>query len=155
MELIKELEKIITPILNDHNVILSELKFRNEEGMKVLQVAIMYEDGIMNIDTCATVSEGISVILDESDLINSEYYLEVCSAGAERPLTNEQQLQKALGNYIYVSFKESIEQLDEVYGYLTAVSETNLVVEYMKKTAKKTLQIPRDRIKSIRLAIKI
>jgi len=155
MELIKELEEIINPILTSHQVLLSELKFRNEEGMKVLQVAIMHEDGSMDIDTCAIVSESVSVVLDQSDLITTEYYLEVCSAGAERPLINEVQLTKAIDNYVYVVFKETIEQINDVYGYLKEVNETDFVVEYMKKTAKKTLQIPRGKVKSIRLAIKI
>ena len=62
----------------------------------------MRKDGSMDIDTCAAMSEKISEKLDEVDMIASEYFLEVCSPGAERELKDETQIRDALDEYVYV-----------------------------------------------------
>ncbi|MDD6467128.1 MAG: ribosome maturation factor RimP [Erysipelotrichaceae bacterium] len=156
MELLQQIETWIQPALEQHKVELVSLEFRKEDGMKILQVAIMHEDGSMDLDTCADVSEAISTILDlHEDSIEGEYYLEVCSAGAERELKNDQQIRAALDKYVYVSFFEPIQQMEDVVGYLKGVEDDVITVQYMQKTAKRFISIPKSNIKKIRLSVKI
>ena len=54
-----------------------------------LRVYIDTPSGGIDIEQCAQVSEKLSEILDEVDPINENYFLEVSSPGAERPLKKE------------------------------------------------------------------
>ena len=66
-----------------------------EEGIKVLSVTFEEEDGVKNLmiiidkmpyvdlDTCVLATHIINPILDEADLIEESYVLNVCSKGVE------------------------------------------------------------------------
>lgn len=150
-----KLKEVITEVTNANDVILYDVIWTQEEQMKILQVSILNQDGKMDIDTCAKVSGDISEKLDLLDLIEHEYYLEVCSPGAERELRSIEEIQAASGEYIYVKLKDPKAGLDEVYGYLKAVSDDHIEVEYFIKAVKKKVSIDVDNIRFIRLAVKI
>ena len=84
MENTKNIETVIEPILQKMNLRIYEIGWHKENQMTILRVALMKDDGTIDIDTCAAVSEQISEVLDERDLIAHEYFLEVCSPGSER-----------------------------------------------------------------------
>ena len=115
----------------------------------------MHADGSMDIDTCAIVSEGISALLDESDFISHEYFLEVCSPGAERELRTPQEIAAAVGEYVFVKLKDPKAGMDSVKGTMTAYDEDGIVVEYMAKAVKKKITIDPENIALIRLSVKI
>ena len=98
-------------------------------------------------------SERLSEKLDENDPIEQNYYLEVSSPGAERPLKKQQDFEKAIGKYIYVKTYEPVKDLKEFYGYLRAYTETELEIEIRIKTRKLTIQIEIEKIAQARLAI--
>ena len=79
MDQISQIRTMIQPVLEQNACSLYDLRWVQDGKMRVLQVSIMHADGSMDIDTCAIVSEGISALLDESDFISHEYFLEVCS----------------------------------------------------------------------------
>ena len=67
----------------------------SEENIKVLSVEFIEDDGVMNLmiiidkmpyvdlDTCVKATHIINPILDEADLIEDSYVLNVCSKGVE------------------------------------------------------------------------
>lgn len=154
MDVCKDIERMIAPILQRHEVQLYSISFRKENGMRVLQIAIMYDDGTMDLDTCAAVSEEISACLDETDPIDEEYYLEVCSVGAERPLTNDDQIHNALGQYVHVDLKQPVKGNTQWEGYLKDDANGELVMEYMDKAVRRTIILAKEDIQAIRLAVK-
>ena len=109
----------------------------------------------MDIDTCAAQSEKISAMLDELDLISSEYFLEVCSPGAERELKSEDQIKDAIGEFVYVKLKNPKAGMDEIKGTLTAFENHTVYLDYMAKAVKKKAEIEMDNIALIRLSVKI
>ena len=152
-----ELEKIallIQPILEKHQVKLYEVVWSKLDNNKVLQIAIMKNDGSMDLDICQSVSEDISQLLDEDETLQ-QYYLEICSPGAERKLRNLQEVTDAINSYIYVKLLNAKEGMDEVTGTLLAVNNEIVTVEYMNKTRKKSIDIDYQNIKLIRLAVKL
>ncbi len=156
MEQLSIIQGWLEPVFEKHNVQLYSLQFNKEMGMNILQVAITNESDSIDLDICADVSEDISTILDaHEDVIDGEYYLEVCSAGAERELMNDQQIEESIEKYVYVSFKKNIGDMEDVTGYLKEANAENVTVEYMNKTVRKRLSIAKDNIKKIRLAVKI
>lgn len=155
MSQISLLKEKIEAEISNQDVILYDVKWVQEGKMRILQVSIMREDGTMDIDTCAEMSSLIGDMLDREDLISSEYYLEVCSPGAERELRSEEEIIKAVNEYIYIKFKNPKEGMDEIKGYLREVKEDGYLVEYMDKAVKRKKVIDKDNVALIRLSVLI
>ncbi|EKW98758.1 ribosome maturation factor RimP [Ligilactobacillus saerimneri] len=149
--------EMVNPILAEHHFDLFDIEFVKEGKSWYLRVYIDKPGGI-NIEECALVSDQLSEKLDncDPDPIPQAYYLEVSSPGAERPLKREQDYQQALANqeYINVSLYQQIAGKKVYEGNLIALDDEHLVLEYMDKTRKKTVDIPRKQVAKARLAIK-
>lgn len=154
MNQISQLKTKIEAVIQD-DIVLYDVKWTQDGKMKILQVSIMRQDGSMDIDTCADVSMQISQMLDEEDMISFEYYLEVCSPGAERELRNEKEILDALNEYVYIKFKNPKDGMDDIKGYLKEVNEEMLLIEYMDKAVKRKKEVAKDNIALIRLSVKI
>ena len=155
MSQVAQLKERIGSIIENDGLILYDVEWVQEGKMKILRVSIMKADGTMDIDVCAEESAKISEMLDVEDLISSEYYLEVCSPGAERILRDEAEVAKALNEYVYIKFKNPKEGLDEIKGYLKEIQVDGYLIEYMDKAVKRKKVIEKDNIALIRLSVKI
>lgn len=147
------IEELVTPILEELNLELVDIEFIKEGRNWFLRVYIDTPGGGIDIDQCALVSERLSEILDEKDPIEQNYYLEVSSPGAERPLKKESDFEKAIGKFIYVKTYEPIKDMKEFEGYLKAYNEDGLEMDIRIKTRKLTIFIEKDKIAKARLAI--
>ncbi len=152
---LRQIKEVIQEVLDKEAVQLYDLSWQQEGKNRILQVAIMREDGSMDIELCALVSEQISEVLDRHDLISFEYFLEICSPGAERELLNEEQIMKAIDDYVFVKMKDPKKGMDSVTGYLRKYDEEGASIEYMEKTAKRSIVISKDNIAMIRLSVKL
>jgi len=146
---------LIVPLLEQQQLCLYDINWRKEGSTSILQIAIMRADGSMDIDTCASVSEQISEVLDREDFIRHEYFLEVCSPGAERELRSEEDLQHAIGEYIYIKYRDPKAGRFEIYGTLMEVNAHACHIAYMDKAVKKEMDVDRDNIAFVRLAVKM
>ena len=155
MDGLSKIKELIKPLLAQEDIELYDVSWQQEGKNRILQVAIMCKDGSMDIDTCATMSEKISEKLDEVDMIASEYFLEVCSPGAERELKSEEQIRDAIGEFVYVKLKNPRAGMDEIKGTLTAFENNTVYLDYMAKAVKKKAEIEMDNIALIRLSVKI
>ncbi len=155
MDQLTKIKELISPLLEKEGIVLYDVLWQQEGKSRILQIAIMRNDGSMDIDTCAEMSEKISELLDEKDMIASEYFLEVCSPGAERELRNKEQILDAVGKFVYVKLRNPKAGLDEVKGTLTAFENDVVYIDYMAKAVKKKIQIEMENISMIRLSVKI
>jgi len=147
------IEELVTPILEELNLELVDIEFIKEGRNWFLRVYIDTPSGGIDIEQCALVSERLSVLLDEKDPIEQNYYLEVSSPGAERPLKKESDFEKAVGKFIYVKTYEPIKDMKEFQGYLKAYNEDGLEMEVRIKTRKLNVLIEKDKVAKARLAI--
>lgn len=148
------IKESILPLLESQSVRLYDITWTREGKHKILQIAIEREDGTVDIDLCADVAEAISEKLDELNLIEFEYMLEVCSPGAERKLRNVQEVIDAQGKYIYAKFTKTVGKLNEVTGTLLSVENECMCIEYMDKTFRRQVSVNIDDCSLIRLAVK-
>lgn len=113
---------------------------------KVLEVLI---DESLDLNQISELSEKISKIMDNYDEDYDEYLLDVASAGCEREIISEEDIKKALNDYIHLeTSKEKYE------GILMDYKDSILTVEYLDKTRKKTVSINKNDIKNLRHAVK-
>ena len=155
MDVLKQIKEMCTTLLQAEEIQLYDVSWQQEGRNRILQIAIMREDGSMDIDTCAMMSEIISQKLDELDLVSGEYFLEVCSPGAERELKDDVQIKAALNEYVYVKIRNPQAGYDALKGYLIAVEEDAITISYMDKAVKKQAKVQKDNIALIRLSVKI
>ncbi|GGG22076.1 ribosome maturation factor RimP [Lysinibacillus alkalisoli] len=146
-------EQLALPIVEELQLELVDVEFVKEGRTYFLRVYIDTPEGGIDIDQCAQVSERLSVVLDEKDPIEPNYYLEVSSPGAERPLKKATDFEKAVGKYVYVKTYEPVKDLKEFYGYLTDYNEEAITVEAQIKTRKLTVTIETNKVAFARLAI--
>lgn len=153
---IQKVNELVQPILDEHNFELFDTEFVKEGPSWYLRVYIDKEGGI-TLEDCVTVSDALSEALDkcDPDPIPQQYFLEVSSPGAERPLRNEADYQKAVNDYIHVSLYQPVDGKKVYEGTLTKLSDDELSLDWLDKTRHKTVVIPRKLIAKARLAIKI
>lgn len=152
--MLEKITSLIQPILEDHDVYLDDIEYVNEKNEWYLRIFIEKNEGHLDMDTCVAVSEDISLKLDEADIIKNEYYLEVSSPGAEKPLKTLQKVQENIGEYVYIQFKRPIQNMNDVYATLLDVDGESLELEYLVKNIKKKCTIEYQDIAFIRLAVK-
>ena len=71
-------ENLIEGIIVDNNYILDSVEYVKEDSNMFLRV-IIDKNGIIDIDDCVNVSKLINPILDEANIIDDSYILDVCS----------------------------------------------------------------------------
>ncbi|MCX2185943.1 MULTISPECIES: ribosome maturation factor RimP [Limosilactobacillus] len=146
---------LVKPILDEHNFYLYDMEFVKEGKSWYLRVYID-KDGGITLNDCAAVSDQLSEALDnvEPDPIPQAYFLEVSSPGAERPLRNEEDYQRAVNDYIHVSLYQQINGKKVYEGTLTKLTDKELTLDYLDKTRHRQVVIDRSKVAQARLAIK-
>lgn len=145
---------VVTPILDREGFQLVDIEFVKEGKNWFLRVFIDKENGI-DIEECALVSEQLSEAMDalDPDPIPQAYFLEVSSPGAERPLKKEADYEAAMNQYIHLSLYSMVEGNKQYEGYLTSLTDDELVLTVKIKTRKKEMTFLRKNIAKARLAI--
>ncbi|HHU59409.1 TPA: ribosome maturation factor RimP [bacterium] len=153
MDIANKVKTLIMQVLEEEKVNLFELVYEKEGNENYLRIFIERDDLTMDLDTCVSVSEKVSMLLDEADIIKDDYFLEVASPGVERPLKKEE-YSKAINKYILIETSEEVEGYQELTGYLTEVSDNSLKIEINLKGRLKVIEVPFDKIKLTRLSFK-
>lgn len=78
MDIVKEVTELIKTTIEDAGYILSEVVYETEARTNFLRV-IIDKNGVIDVDDCVIVSKLIDPLLDEADLIEDNYILDVCS----------------------------------------------------------------------------
>jgi ribosome maturation factor RimP len=145
-------EELAAPITSELGLELVEVEYVKEGKNWFLRVYIDKDMGV-DIEECGLVSEKLSEKLDEIDPIPHNYFLEVSSPGAERPLKKEKDFEKALGKNVFVKTYEPIDGEKTFEGILTRFDGNMVSIEAKIKTRKKMVEIPYEKVASARLAV--
>ncbi|MED4854655.1 ribosome maturation factor RimP [Bacillus atrophaeus] len=140
------------PIADNLQLELVDIEFVKEGQNWFLRVFIDSDNGV-DIEECAKVSELLSEKLDEADPISQNYFLEVSSPGAERPLKKKADFDRSLGKNVYIKTYEPIDGVKVFEGELAEFDGQTVTVEMKIKTRKKRINIPYEKIANARLAV--
>jgi len=100
-ELLKTIQDLVDPILNDFGLECVDLEFKREGHDQVLRILIDKPDGV-SLDDCINVSREVSAILEVEDPISKAYRLEVSSPGLDRPLKRAEDFERFSGQSVKV-----------------------------------------------------
>lgn len=146
-------EGLVQPIITDLELELVDVEFVKEGNDWFLRVYVDTPERNIDIEQCALVSERLSEELDRTDPITQNYFLEVSSPGAERPLKKDEDFEEAIGQYIYIKTYAPIDGMKEFEGYLLSYGPEGVEMEIRIKTRKLTVLIDKSKIAIARLAI--
>ena len=130
-----------------------EVKYVKEFGTQYLRVMVDKDDEVIDLDEIVKVNDIISPILDEADLIKTNYVLDVTTFGAEKPI-DVAKLEKYVGRYINIHLTHPYKGLNIIEGTLESVDNDTIVISYKEKTRLIKCEIVRNTIDKARLAIK-
>ncbi|NLC54810.1 MAG: ribosome maturation factor RimP [Erysipelothrix sp.] len=148
-------KQALEAVAKPYNIVVTNLLWRQDQGNRILEIPIMFNDGSMDLETCGLMSKYFIDALEDLEELDFEYFIDVCSPGAERVLETVADQKREIGQYVYVKFLNPKSGFHEIAGILSKVEEDHIVVEYMDKTRKKEFEIANDNINLIRLAVKI
>ncbi|AUD64850.1 hypothetical protein BK011_03855 [Tenericutes bacterium MZ-XQ] len=98
MNLQKMREKLI-PILKRYDLDIYSIRTKKEFGEKIVEILIDVD--VMDINDLEKIHMEYVDLLTDDDL-DDDYFLELSSLGAERPLKTKEDVEKAIGKYIYL-----------------------------------------------------
>ena len=130
-----------------------DVKFVREFGTNYLRVMVDKDDEVIDLEQIMQVNDIVSPILDEADLIESNYVLDVTTFGAEKPI-EVAKLEKYIGKYINIHLTHPYKGLNIIEGTLESVNNDKIVISYKEKTRLIKCEIVRNTIDKARLAIK-
>ena len=76
--MVEKIRKAIEPLIEENNYRVDEVEYVKEGSQNFLRV-IIDKDGIIDVEDCVKVFRLIDPVLDEIDLIDESYILDVCS----------------------------------------------------------------------------
>lgn len=130
MDLEAEIRKIAEEKLTDGQFVV-DIVVTSRKGPKKVMVIADADQGF-SIDDCAEMSRHLSKILDERNLIEDSYMLEVTTPGVDFPLKLNRQYRKNIGRSLKVKSKNGT-----VEGKLTLVSDDSITLEKETGSGKK------------------
>lgn len=142
----KRLDQLIDPLLADLDIELVDIKLRQVNQTKELEVVIDKEGGV-TVEDCARASREISLILDAEDLFSFQYALEVGSPGIFRELKKESEFLKFMNSRVKAVYYTAGKNKKKFIGLLTHYQDHQITL----KDEKQQIMISKDQIKKIQL----
>ena len=144
------IELIEEKIADREDLFIVSVKMRPN---KILEILLDGDNGV-NIDDCAQVSRHVGFHLEEENVIDSAYRLEVSSPGIDANFVNIRQYQKNIGRTVQVKLSDNT----KVEGTLLTVDEMKInVLQKIKEKGKKAQEVetelPFDQIKATKVVI--
>ena len=132
MDIIKEnIVRISNEIAEKLNFFVIDINFRGDSRKKIIEVFVDAEKNI-DADNLAEISREINSIIEEQDIIQQAYRLDVSTPGVDRPLKFLKQFPKHINRNIEVTYKTGNET-NTITGKLLSVESEELTFLSDKK----------------------
>ena len=145
--------EMLMPFLEENGLDIYKVEYRKEGPAWVLRVCLDKpadaESEYVSIDDCEKVNVWLSEALDENDIIDRSYNLEVSSAGLDRELLKDSDYVRFAGRAVEVRTYEQINGSKSHEGILKGKEDGIVTID----TGAGELAIPADKIAKINLAV--
>ena len=132
MDIIKEnIVRISNEIAEKLNFFVIDITFRGDNRKKIIEVFVDAEKNI-DADNLAEISREINSIIEEQDIIQQAYRLDVSTPGVDRPLKFLKQFPKHINRNFDVTYKTG-DEIKTITGKLLSVEREELMFLSDKK----------------------
>ncbi|ADR24079.1 conserved hypothetical protein [Mycoplasma leachii PG50] len=147
----KELE-----VLNLKVYEINNLKEFENDMIQILVEDALQANKPLDFDILIKANDLVSNKIDQIIKTNQKYLLEISSSGIEKQIRSQEELIKALDQWVYVQLNNEIKKVKEFEGYLTKYNNDTDTFSFLFfiKGQKKTLDVMWKNIKFIRYAVR-
>lgn len=148
-DLIDKIRQITREYINNLGLELIDLSLFKAQGRLIMRFLVDKSAGGITLSECALLNERLSGLLDEQELIDQEYVLEVFSPGVDRALTEKSDFVRVCGRKVRIFLCGPIEKKTEIEGMISEVGDEFLSL----KTNESIVKIPFNKIKKAKQVI--
>ena len=120
----EQIEKLVNDNLESEQHFLVDIVISAQKGPKKVLILLDGDEGI-NIDDCAKLSRKVGLIIEEEQIIEDAYRLEVSSPGLDHPIVLLRQYVKNIGRNVRITTIEG----EQFEGVLIDANETEVFIE--------------------------
>jgi len=144
-------EKEVGKVIENMGYELVDVEYTKERGNWVLRLFVDRIDGGITLKECESISQVVSLLLDELDSIPYSYNLEVFSPGLDRVLKKPKDFIRFIGHKSQFRLKNPIGGARNIKGIIKEVENTRVLIDREGII----LSIPFDNILKARLEVEL
>lgn len=150
MEIVERVNALIASYLEENSMELVEITYKREQGGMVLRLLVDTPEEV-TITQCEALNNYLSDLLDQENVIDERYTLEVASPGLDRPIVTDRDFERSIGRPLELTAYQAIDGRKTHEGNLIGMDKEKIVIE----TGGVSTVIPRNLIARARLKIEI
>jgi ribosome maturation factor RimP len=127
---LEEIQRLLEPTLSHMGYSIYSLSQAGRAG-RTLRITIDKPDGFISLDDCERVSRVADPLLDQANLIQDSYTLEVSSPGAERKLRDRAEYERFVGRKVNIRYRAGETEV-ALEGQLGSVDDTGVIIRGRK-----------------------
>jgi len=143
---LEHLKEKLNQILKAYDLNVYSIRTKREFGERIVEILIDTET--MDINLLEKIHMEYVESLSDDEL-DPTYYLELSSLGAERPIKTKEDIEKAIGKYIYFEAPNI-----KTNGTLISYNDDIIKIEINDKGRLKHIEVKFEAVKKMRTAIK-
>ena len=142
------LEKLLKKVASEWNFEICNLNLKTNHNPIIIEITIKKTNGDdISLDDCALFNTPASEVIENSNLLNCSYVLEISSQGVSDELTSERDFKTFKGFPVNVELNQKNSKIKFLSGLLYEKSKDYLAINIKGKIKK----IPLDEVLSINL----
>ncbi len=128
-EIIAQLQNIIDDYLKIQGLHLVDLIYRHEGRDLIVRILVDRPEGGITVGECSELNNRITSLLDEKDILQTRYILEVASPGLDRPLKTKNDFLRCTNRRVRFFLNEPINGKIELEGLISKVENDSVYIE--------------------------
>ncbi len=128
MEITDKVRGLIDDYLEENGIELVEITYKREQNGMALRLLVDTPEGI-TINECEKLNNYLNAALDNADIINEHYLLEVSSPGLDRPILTDKDFERSIGKVLDITTYQAIDGRKTHEGKLIGIDKDNIVIE--------------------------
>ena len=143
-----ELKTLLQKIASEYDLEICSLNIKTNHNPIIIEIKIKKSNcDDVSIDDCAKMNEPVSKEIENSNLLNCSYVLEISSQGVSDELTSERDFKTFKGFPVNVELNQKNSKIKFLYGLLYEKSKDFLAINIKGKIKK----IPLDEVLKVSL----
>ena len=138
---VTQLREAILPILEADGTELVEINFFQTTARSILRLLVDRKEGGITLGDCASLNTKIGRMLDENNLLQERYTLEVSSPGLDRPLKTPGDYSRCINRKVRFFLSEPIKGKIEIQGEIKRLNEGSVFVQVEEENIEISLAV--------------
>ncbi len=123
------IQKAVEDIVSELSLELVDLLMKKTRSTVIIDVLADRINGGITVEECSQINKRINAMIEESELFNGDFIVEVSSPGLDRPLKTSKDFMRVKGKRVIFYLNDFIERKKEHSGEIINVDEADIRVK--------------------------